>query len=461
MTSQRPRLSIAILAAVLLVPCAVAIGCGSSSGNTSLHDAGPADATKQDVMTMREAAPDTAADTGRDAPFDAGKDVAATYPAKHPPMPAVDDFGGPVFTVPNLIPIFFADDSEQATITSMLTGLGASSYWSGTTSQYCDPSTLDGGCVTGVMVGTAIVTTDTAPTTIDDTAIQTWLQTNLNGSDPTWGSPAPGNIYLVYYPSTTTVTLSGTQSCTQFGGYHNETTDSMGNPLAYAVFPRCTATFPPIPSVTPALTPEQYLTFVTSRDIVEATTDPEIVTDPAYASPDMTNLAWTLLTGGEVGGMCAYVPNIDLTPSSFPYTVQRTWSNASAAASHDPCVPIPTGEVYFNSAPVMTDTIILGSGSTVGVEVPIGMSKTIPLDLYSDGPTSGPWTIKAIDVASVYNGEKSALSFSFDKTSGQNGDVVNMTITALASDPVYGGELFVLVSTLGSEQSIWIGAVGN
>jgi hypothetical protein len=54
-----------------------------------------------------------------------------------------------------------------------------------------------------------------------------------------------------------------------------------------------------------------------------------------------------------------------------------------------------------------------------------------------------------------------APSFSFDKTSGQNGDVVNLTITALASDPRLRRRALHLVSTLGSVQSIWIGTVGS
>jgi hypothetical protein len=434
-------------AVVLLLSAApVAMSCGGGAstphGDASLDAIVP----KPDVLSGHDASSDAPR-----PPSDAGVD-APIYPAKHSAMPQVVNFGGKVFTTPNIVPIFFSGDSDQTTITGMLTGLGASSYWSATTSEYG---------VMGATVATAIVVTDAAPTTISDSEIQTWLQTNLNGSDPTWGSPAPGDIYVVFYPASTTVTSSGTQSCVNFGGYHNETTDSMGNPLAYAVIPRCSGTFPPIPKLSSALTSVQYATFVASRDIIEATTDPEINTNPAYQSPNMNNIAWGLLAGGEVGDMCLFVPNIDVTPSSFPYAVQRSWSNASASASHDPCVPIPAGEVYFNSAPVMTDHVILGVGSSVGVQISVGQSKTIPIELYSDGPTTGPWTISAIDVASVYNMETPALAFAFDKNSGQNGDVVHMTITAMASDPFYSGDLFILVSTLGDTQSIWIGAVGN
>jgi hypothetical protein len=372
----------------------------------------------------------------------------AGFPATHPAMPSDPSSGGPVLSTPNLIPVFYTGDSEQTTLTDMLTNLGASPYWSATTSEYG---------VSGATLGTSIVLTTAAPTSIDDSAIQSWLQTNLDGSDTTWGTPGPEDVFILFYPSTTLITLDGYKSCSYFGGYHNETSGSTGI-IHYAVLPRC--------SGIDGLTAEQELTFALSHEIVEATTDPQPYTDPAYVDPDNNDVAWGIIAGGELADMCEFVPNIQITPAApFDYTVQRTWSNASAAASHDPCVPIPAGEVYFNSAPVMGDTISLDQGfgpfSTVGVEVALGGSKTIPVDLYSDGPTSGPWTIQAVDVASQYNGEATALTFSFDKTSGENGDVVHLTINAVRKDPMYGGEIFILVSTLGGMQTLWFGAVGN
>jgi hypothetical protein len=376
---------------------------------------------------------------------DAGTDVG--FPAAHPAMPSIPSAGGTVLETPNFIPIFYSGDSEETTVEAMLGSLGASSYWSSTTFEYG---------VKSATVGTSIVVTTAAPTTIDDSAIQTWLQTNLDGSDSTWGTPAPGDVYVVFYPSTTLITLDGYKSCSYFGGYHNETMGSSGM-ITYAVLPRCAGG--------DGLSAEQELTFALSHEIIEATTDPLPYTEAAYLQPAPNDVAWGLIAGGELADMCEFVPNISITPPSpFAYTVQRTWSNASAAASHDPCVPIPTGEVYFNSAPVMSDTITLTQGApftTNGVQISLGSSKTIPVDLYSDGPTSGPWSIQAIDVASQYNGEPTALTFGFDTTSGTNGDVVNLTITAVRKDPNYGGELFILESTLGSVQTLWFGAVGN
>ena len=56
------------------------------------------------------------------------------------------------------------------------------------------------------------------------------------------------------------------------------------------------------------------------------------------------------------------------------------------------------------------------------------------------------------------------LKFSFDKTSGANGDTIKMTITVLRKDVRYGAtgaEPFYVVSKLGTESRYYIGLVGN
>ena len=151
-------------------------------------------------------------------------------------------------------------------------------------------------------------------------------------------------------------------------------------------------------------------------------------------------------------------------PTGYDYTVQRVWSNKAAAAGQDPCVPAAPGP-YFNSAPVLDDTITMSlqgqSVATKGVSIPIGQSKTIELDLFSDGPTGGPWTVQAIDLTNaLQQASATALTFTFDKTNGQNGDKLHMTITAQAKG-TYGIEEFLLVSRLGARATLWIGAVGS
>src|SRR5262249_30081313 len=140
--------------------------------------------------------------------------------------------------------------------------------------------------------------------------------------------------------------------------------------------------------------------------------------------------------------------------AGFDYTVQRVWSNRQASAGHDPCQPALPGEVYFNASPVMTDTVDLGleMGKPKGVAIPLGQSKTIAVDLFSDGPTSGPWTVSA---ENAFPGEP-YLGFSLDETTGANGDRLMLTITLLQAPPHNFAPFFVK-SSLNGHDNYWIG----
>jgi len=125
---------------------------------------------------------------------------------------------------------------------------------------------------------------------------------------------------------------------------------------------------------------------------------------------------------------------------------------------------------------VLPDTItVVALGQSVhtqGVKLSAGQSKTIELDLYSDAPTA-PWTVSALDVTSAFFGGQTALSFSFDKNTGQNGDKLMLTIQSLMN--VQGGALFWIESDLGTgadggffscqlpscEATVWLGAVSQ
>ena len=150
-------------------------------------------------------------------------------------------------------------------------------------------------------------------------------------------------------------------------------------------------------------------------------------------------------------------------PADLPYAVQRIWSNAAAAGSHDPCVPAQPG-AYFNAAPVLPDTITLDLGSgqkvtTQGVRIPVGQSRTIDVQLYSDAPTAGPWTVGAFNLAMLEN-KPAALTLSLDATTGSNGDVVHLTITPLRAEPS-GLEAFYVASELAGRETLWVGLVSN
>ena len=114
--------------------------------------------------------------------------------------------------------------------------------------------------------------------------------------------------------------------------------------------------------------------------------------------------------------------------------------------------------MYFNSAPVLNDTVgftWLGqAGQTKGVRIPVGQSKAIELDLYSEAATS-TWNLQATDL------QTGTLRFAFSQPSGSNGDKVTLTITVLSQNARYGGEPFAIISSKASVKHYWFGFVGN
>jgi hypothetical protein len=256
-------------------------------------------------------------------------------------------------------------------------------------------------------------------------------------------------------------------SCTDFGGYHIATAldATHGNrSIPYVVVPSC----PGWANLTGVAT----RTAPGSHEIIEAATDPFAFTTPAYYWADDPHVFWGFAVGGtEVGDLCVEIPYPYFTPAPLGFTVQRTWSNKAALASHDPCVPAPSGHPYFNSLPVLPDkTMISFSGvpavtsiTTDVVKIPVGQQRTIELDLFSDAATSGPWYVSAFDGSS--QGQPQQLAFTFDRTSGVNGDRLHMTIKVLTAGP-QNHELFYLFSYQGSLNnptagSYSLGAVEN
>jgi len=377
--------------------------------------------------------------------------ASVSYPAAHPAAPQVAQGPGSVLANPNFIPVFFAGDDvpTETAVEDFVGKLGASTYWSTVTSEYG---------VGGATAGTAVILTQTAPATLDGSTIPAWIDAQLAATPPTLPTPDANTIYVLHYPASTTITLTsslqGTStSCVDFGGFHQTAALADNSPVAYAVIPRC--------AKLGDLTGLDELTGAESHELVEAATDPTPTqTGAAYDEPDPADLFWELgLGGGEVGDMCAQNPAAFYKDTALGYTVQRIWSNKAAAASHDPCVPAPQGEVYFNAVPNPGTTVQVFGIDMNGVSIPVGQSKTIEVDLFSDAATAVPITVKAVDVASAM-GQAAELSFSWDKTTGVNGDKLHLTIKSLVAGQL-GGSDYVLVSAVGTEDNLWVGLVAN
>src|SRR5262249_43709259 len=105
---------------------------------------------------------------------------------------------------------------------------------------------------------------------------------------------------------------------------------------------------------------------------------------------------------------------------------------------------------------------ITGSITTKGVTIPVGQSKTVEVDLFSDGDTGGPWQVTADDLLFKYYGNyglPQTLSFAWDRTQGVNGEKLHLTVTVTAASIIGGGHAFMITSSKGGRQTVWPGLV--
>jgi hypothetical protein len=345
-----------------------------------------------------------------------------------------------------VVAITFAGDALAGDVEKLLGQLGATSYWHTVTSEY------------GVGPLTALKPvhlTETPPAMLADQDIQTWLAGKLDGTHPEFPAYDPSTIYAIFYPAATTITLGGGQSCQVFGGYHSEAQIKAAEVAVYAVLPRCSD---------PSASDLELLTSATSHELVEAVEDPHPMSDPAFAQVDDAHFMWERVNGGsEAGDLCAQLANADITLDGLGYSVQRCWSNIQAAAGHDPCVPAAQ-TAYFNAAPATQgDDLTLSFGGqsldTKGWTLPVGQSVTIPLNLFSDGPTAD-WTVTAIDLTSKRTGRAPTLQFQLMPDHGQNGTTLQLIVTPTAPSPSRSGtSTFEIRSQLGADHNFWLGLV--
>jgi len=368
--------------------------------------------------------------------FEAPPEVPAapappTFPAPHPDPPRVVSSGGPVLATPRLVPVFFEGDDLEPRIEEFLHALASSTYWTATTKEYG---------VGALSVAPSVVTADAPPAT--DADLRAWL-----GKQP--GADA-STVFVVFYPPSAPLDVHGKKSCEAFDGYHLARPAKAGPPVIYAVVSRCETGSKALDAVTAAA----------SHEIVEAATDPFYEDDPAFASADDAHAAWTLATVGEVSDMCALEPQA-AGRLVGDFMVQRSWSNAAAAAGHDPCVPAVPGP-FFSALPVLDESVSLDTGSstlaTKGVRVAVGETRTIDIALYSDAPT-GAWQVSARDGSALFGGAKE-LELSFDRTTGNNGDVLHLTVRPLRAGR-FGGSILVVTSRSGPTQHVALGFVAN
>ncbi len=400
------------LAMILLFPgMGAAAACGSSSNPTS-PDAGEgsnedsgsvADVTTQDSGVVTDSG---SADTGTSeaAPGDGAcppPPTGAFTEAMHAPLPTVTYLGGPILTAPQIITFTFPTTSNVAALQAFGQNITESSWFSDVSKDYCYP---DGGsCITSGPAGLSVaISTAADPTYVDDfgqngdagvtggTDLEAFINQQIAAAVAAHTIPAPGpsSLYAFYFPSTTTITSPYVgNSCQAYSGYHNAMTYTDGTtPIYYAILPDCGSG---------SARDLQSVMIAASHEIIEATTDPLVGSgwyldiamsaDAGITTDQYRNDPWTNMQFGEVGDNCESVSFHTWPLDDAGSVAQRIWSISAAAAGHNPCVPVPAGETYYNASP---DKAIYVAN--------VGDTFTVDLSAFSD--VSRPaWAVEALD----------------------------------------------------------------
>jgi hypothetical protein len=244
-------------------------------------------------------------------------------------LPMIANFGGPVMTAPQLVPILYSDDPDADTIEAFSRWIVGSAWLGAVAGEY------------GVGPGSVLEVlrkSEPSPDQIDDVEIVDLLYQGLaDGSLPHPASGLGNVLFVVYFPLHTVVTAFGfDKSCIQFGGYHHSVRRD-GVELAYAVVPACH-------EFIRGLTDLEGREYAASHEIVEAITDPIPFNSPGIQLRDPTG-TWSGL-GLEVADLCTRSDDSG-SAREAGFDATRSWSN-TAAATGDPCVPVPSDAPYFN-----------------------------------------------------------------------------------------------------------------
>jgi hypothetical protein len=444
-----------------LLSLALAPACGGTTAHQPGATGGDASAPLPDSASPTPALDSgTVGDAGHDAApstdgsvdmGDVGTDAPAAdvtvYPAFVPDVPQIQNQGGAVLTSPVLVTVSWSTDPNAGYYESFGDGLGATQYWSSIETGYGVGKATSGPA-------NHVSLTSTPPTSMSDADVVALITANAGVAGSGWPAPTANTMYVVYLPPGAVLLLSGQDACQSVGGYHDSFVLG-GQNVAYAAVPQCeggTGT----------------VTLVASHEIGEGSADPYPSLSPAWLGFDNPHLAWDVFQEfqDEVGDACEFYSSstfLDTEPG-FSFTVQRLWSNQSAAAGHNPCLPSDT-PVYFNTTLLQPEGITVdmhenmgpSNFATKGIHLMVGQTKTFAVGFYSDGPTGGPWTIAAHDGNPVVPSTSSGphLTIALDRTTGQNGDIANVTVTVNAIGDM-NSELLTIESRLGVSPRHWL-----
>ena len=397
-------------AAFALACCTVVglgIGCSSSSGGVSASDAGAA----HDSGSVADAGP--SADGGAGVGPDVGRLL---------------DNGGPKLTAAKIVTVVWSADPSAATIEAFTDKLGASSYWKDTLGEY------------GIGAATAkhVRVTDAPVASYTTDALEMYIAQQIAASATSgWPAYDASTVYAVFLPQATKLD--------PVGCYHGETQVGADQHVPFVVID---------PFDNGSRNIADALTQNAGHEIEEAVTNPHVFSDLGLVNFDAPHIAWNMLVSDpELGDICEETSDAYFAgPADLPYPLQRMWSNKSAAAGHNPCVPAPA-EPYYGVTPLALETVsvFVDTASTpsvgLGYRVPIGTQKTIKVGFFSDKPVATPWTITAVEGNFTSPATNHRLTITTGKGSGKTGDTDTITVTANAMSLGAGNAVLLTVTS--------------
>ncbi len=381
-------------------------------------------------------------------------DMAVPYVTPFPPNPPQVARGADiVLSKPKVVPIFFQNDSMQNSLSTFIQNyLNSQTAWQ-TIQEY--------GVGLATLAKSAILNQQ-LPATMTDGDIRNLLIAGVQtGSPPLLPKPDANTMYLLFFPTSVTITRGTAISCQTFAGYHETLKFPDNTQSAYAVIPRCSGET------------LAGLTAVVSHEIAEAATDPFITSYNFLSDP--YGLWGFNLDGGEIGDLCQNLidPVVNLIGVGV---ISRLWSNAAAAAFRNPCQPAPAG-INFQSVPILNQLLPVQFGGSIHnvelVSISVGQSLLVDVRLRSDAPQPGAlWTVSVLEVplpTQMGGMGMPALSLGWQEAAhqmdvqGQDGQTLHLQIHAEATAPL-GLTMFRLTSTgklaSGAQtQTLWIGGV--
>jgi hypothetical protein len=397
----------------VLLAC-FAVACGSGTGDHETRSDASAKATTDGNTSTTDAA-DAAQTDGGDSGGHTGD--AAFTEATHPGLPQLLVQGGTVLTAPQVVTVTFPSDPNAAELGLFGETVTNNSWWNTIRTGFCATTAT---CVGDGPAGISVPLTSTPASSYADASDPTsssQLRIYLNGLIAAGALPAPTSqtIYVLYFPSTTTISLDGSVVCKDLSAYHDYGTYG-GMNYAYAVAPEC------------AGSPIADSIFWASHEIVEATTDPFPYMTSGYwlNLMDPNILPWlNSVGGGEAADLCYDPWQIGQDQAKENgFTVERIWNNQKAVTGHNPCVPESTAP-YFNAAP---DKWLLTAA--------VGSSASFTATVFSDSPLEGGWSLSGYD----YQGSLGTIAYLKILINGaasakvNNGDKVTVSVTLL-QDP--------------------------